>query len=57
MVLTTEGDLLVVKRSPQQYEELRRYKVADGEAWAQPVLLLDQVVIRDAGFVTVWSLR
>jgi outer membrane protein assembly factor BamB len=57
LVLTTEGDLLVVKRNPQKYEELRRYKVADGQAWAQPVLLLDQVVIRDAGVVTVWSLR
>ena len=56
LVLTTEGDLLVVKRNPEKYEEVRRYKVADRQTWAQPVLLGRQVVIRDADSVSLWTL-
>ena len=57
VVLTTEGDLIVLKRSPEKYEEVRRYKVSDGQTWAQPVLLGRDVVIRDAQSVAVWSLN
>ncbi len=56
LVLTTEGDLIVVKRNPEKYEELRRYKVAEGQTWAHPVLLGREVVIRDGDSVAVWSL-
>jgi outer membrane protein assembly factor BamB len=56
LVLTTDGELLVVRRNPAKYEEVRRYKVADGQTWAQPVLLGRNVVIRDADSVAVWSL-
>jgi outer membrane protein assembly factor BamB len=55
VVLTTEGDLLVVKKRPEEYEELHRYKVADSGTWAQPVVLKDGVVIRDANTVTFWA--
>jgi outer membrane protein assembly factor BamB len=55
VVLLSEGDLLVVKRNPVQYEEVRRYKV--GEAtWGQPVILGQTVVIRDGNAVGAWAL-
>jgi outer membrane protein assembly factor BamB len=57
VVLTTEGELLVVRRTTEKYDELRRYKVADAQTWAQPVLLGDQMVIRDASSVALWSLK
>ena len=56
VVLTTEGELLVVKRNPAKYEEVRRYKVADGQTWAQPVLLGKEIVVRDATTVAVLTL-
>ena len=55
IILTTEGDLLVVKKNPQKYEELHRYKVADSGTWAQPVLLKDGMVIRNADSVMMWA--
>jgi outer membrane protein assembly factor BamB len=55
VVLLSEGDLLVVKRNPVQYEEVRRYKVGQG-TWGQPVILGDTVVIRDGNSVGAWSL-
>lgn len=54
VVLTTEGDLIVVRRSPDKYEELRRYDVGDA-TWAQPVVLAHGVIVRDAQALTFWS--
>lgn len=55
VVLTTEGDLLVLKKNPQKYEELHRYKVADSGTWAQPVILKDGIVIRNTDSVAFWA--
>lgn len=57
VVLTTEGDLIVAGRNPEKYEEVRRYKLADSQTWAQPVLLGSDILIRDATAVSLWSLR
>ena len=57
LVLTTEGDLIVVRRNPEKFEELRRYKVADSQTWAQPVVLKDSIIIRSADAVTRWGLQ
>lgn len=55
VILTTEGDLIVVRRNPERYEELQRYKVADSQTWAQPVLLKDGFLIRDADSVRYFA--
>jgi hypothetical protein len=57
VVLTTDGDMLILNRNPDKYEELRRYKVAESQTWAQPVVLATELVIRDADSVAVWSLK
>jgi outer membrane protein assembly factor BamB len=57
IVLTTEGDLIVAGRNPEKFEELHRYKVAESQTWAQPVLMGAQLLVRDATNVTSWSLR
>jgi outer membrane protein assembly factor BamB len=56
LVLTTEGDLIVARLSPDKFDELRRYKVADSQTWAQPVLLKDGLIVRTADGVTRWKL-
>ena len=55
LVLNTEGDLIVVRRNPEKYEEVRRYKVAESQTWAQPVILKDGIVIRNADSATFWA--
>jgi outer membrane protein assembly factor BamB len=57
VVLTTDGELLVVRRTPEQYHELKRYKVAEAQTWAQPVLVPGGIVVRDANAVSLWSWR
>lgn len=56
VVLTNEGDLIVAKRSPERFEELRRYKVSPSQTWSHPVLLGNQLVVRDADSITLWQL-
>jgi len=56
IVLTTEGDLLVLKKSPEKYAELHRYTVADSGTWAQPVVLKEGILVRDAQSVSLWGL-
>jgi outer membrane protein assembly factor BamB len=48
LVLTTGGELVLVRRSPAKYDEERRYTVADSATWAVPILLPDGLIIRDA---------
>lgn len=56
VVLTTEGDLIVARRNPEKFEEIRRYRVADSQTWAQPVVLKDALIVRTADSVTRWGL-
>jgi outer membrane protein assembly factor BamB len=57
VVLTTEGELLVLSRNPKKYEEVRRYKLSTSPTWAHPALLPDAVVVRDADSLAVWALK
>jgi outer membrane protein assembly factor BamB len=57
VVLTTEGDLIVARKSPEKFEEVHRYRVADGQTWSQPILLGRDLLVRDESSVTAWTLR
>jgi outer membrane protein assembly factor BamB len=46
--LTNGADLIVARRGTATLEVERRYDVADAETWATPVLLGEDVLIRDA---------
>jgi outer membrane protein assembly factor BamB len=48
LFLSNSGNLVVARRAPAQFEEARRYDVADSETWAVPVLLSDGLILRDA---------
>jgi outer membrane protein assembly factor BamB len=48
LFLSNSGNLIVVRRAAAQFEEARRYDVADSETWAVPVPLPDGLIVRDA---------
>jgi outer membrane protein assembly factor BamB len=48
LFLTSDGTLILARRSPKAFEEERRYKVADSQTFAMPVVLADGVLVRDA---------
>ena len=56
VVLTTDGELILLERSSTKYTELRRYQLSSSPVWAHPVLLRDAIVVRDAESIAAWSL-
>jgi len=54
VALTTEGELLVLRKNPEKFEQLRRYTVSGSQTWAQPVILKDGLVVRNADSVAFW---
>ncbi len=53
---TLKGDLVAFKPSNKEYIELARYKVADKEVWAHPVVSGKRIFIRDTETVTLWTI-
>ena len=51
LVVTTGGELVLVRRSPAKYDEERRYTIADSATWAVPVVVPDGLIVRDASGV------
>lgn len=52
---TTEGQLVVLRRSAKAFEEVRRYAVADSPIWAHPALAGNVILIKDAESLTSWT--
>ena len=57
VALTTEGELVVTRQSPEKFDEVKRFKVADPPSWSHPVLLGGDLLVRGADSVALWSLR
>lgn len=51
-----DGELIVVKNSPTAFEVVKRYKVAEGDTWAEPTLSGNRVFIKDLNHLTLWTL-
>jgi outer membrane protein assembly factor BamB len=47
LVLTSGGDLIVVKPSADQFEQIAKYHVAQSHVWTQPVFLGNRILVKD----------
>jgi hypothetical protein len=55
-VLKDSAELEVVRRTPESYQKVAAYDVADSATWAYPVVLGDKILVKDAKNLTLWSL-
>jgi outer membrane protein assembly factor BamB len=55
--LENDAELNVIRANPKQFEVLKKYTVANGETWAQPVLSGQRVFIKDLSAVSLWTLN
>jgi outer membrane protein assembly factor BamB len=53
--LTTNSELLVFSATPTALNLNRKYEVADSPTWAHPVILGNQVLVKDAKSLALWS--
>lgn len=55
--LEDDGELVVGRVSPTAFEPIRRYKVADEETWAQPVISGNRIFVKDVSTLALWTLN
>jgi len=56
LIQTTEGELIVARDSATAFDVVKRYDVAESSTWAHPALVGNQLFVRDANSLTLWTI-
>jgi outer membrane protein assembly factor BamB len=57
VVQAESGDVAFVRASPEEYEELHRFKAIEGKTWNHPVIWQDMLLVRNAEEAACFKLR
>jgi outer membrane protein assembly factor BamB len=55
LILTSDANLIVAKKSAKAFEQVAKYSVADSATYAHPVVLGKRVLVKDDGAISLWS--
>jgi outer membrane protein assembly factor BamB len=55
MAITTEGELVVMRANPKQFDLIKRYTVADSPVWAHPAPAGSGIVVKDEQSLAYWT--
>ena len=55
LLATTNSELVVARANPKQYEEVRRYTVADSAMWAHPAFAGRTIIVKDVNTLVAWA--
>jgi outer membrane protein assembly factor BamB len=56
LALTSNKELVVFKPSDKELMEVAKYKVADSETWAYPIVAGNRVFVKDKEGLTLWTI-
>ena len=48
LIISEDGELVLLRANPEQHEELARHQVLDGRTWNHPVVVGNRVYVRNA---------
>jgi outer membrane protein assembly factor BamB len=57
IVLSGEGELALVKASPDHYEELAHFQAIDGKTWNHPAMAAGKILVRNAVQMACFDLQ
>jgi outer membrane protein assembly factor BamB len=57
IVLSETGELALVKASPDQYQEVAKFKALEGKTWNYPAIAGGTLLVRNANEMAAYSLR
>ena len=55
LATTTEGELVIAKQNPREFELVKRYTVAESPVWAHPAPAGRGLIVKDAESLTLWA--
>ena len=55
--LEDDGDFVVARSSQTAFDQIRKYKVAEGDTWAEAALSGNRIFVKDLNTVTLWTLN
>lgn len=57
LILTSDANLIVAKKSAKGFEQVMKYSVADSATHAHPVIVGKRILVKDDAAMTLWSLE
>jgi outer membrane protein assembly factor BamB len=57
IVLAENGDLALVRATPEGHEELARFPALDGRSWNHPVIVGGRLLVRNLREMAAFDLR
>jgi outer membrane protein assembly factor BamB len=57
IVITEDGDLVLVRAIPERHDELARFHAIDGKTWNHPVLANGRLLVRNLREMAAFDLR
>jgi outer membrane protein assembly factor BamB len=57
VVVTDEGEVVLVAANPEQHQELGRFQALEGKTWSHPVIAHGRLYLRNAREITCYQLR
>jgi outer membrane protein assembly factor BamB len=54
--LEEDGELVIFRRAGAAFQEVKRYRVADSETWAQPAMVGNRIFVKDVSTLALWTI-